>query len=135
MSMSVTTTAGSTFLRRVLLLDAVVTAGNGLIYLAASGLVGRLLDVPAGLLVGLGIFMLLYGGGVGYLGTRPVPSNGWVEVVIAGNAAWVAASFAVLLFGWLEPSTVGTVWIPMQAAVVAGFAVLQALGLRWRERG
>jgi hypothetical protein len=124
--------SSSTFLRRVLLLDAVVTAGNGLIYLAASGPVGRLLDVPSGLLIGLGVFLLVYGAGVGYLARRPVPPSGWVDVVIAANTAWVAASLAALLFGWLEPSTVGVVWIPMQAAVVAGFAALQAVGLRRR---
>jgi hypothetical protein len=127
--------SSSTFLRRVLALDAAVTAGNGLIYLVAAGPVGRLLDVQPDLLTGLGIFLLAYGAAVGYLAARPVPPSGWVRVVIGANVAWVAASLCAMLFGWLDPITAGTVWIPLQAAVVAGFAALQAAGLNRRERG
>jgi 4-amino-4-deoxy-L-arabinose transferase-like glycosyltransferase len=127
--------SGSTFLRRVLALDAAVTAGNGLIYLVAAGPVGRLLDVQPDLLTGLGIFLVAYGAAVGYLAARPVPPSGWVRVVIGANVAWVAASLCAMLFGWLDPSTAGKVWIPLQAAVVAGFAALQAAGLNRRERG
>lgn len=127
--------SSSTFLRRVLALDAAVTAGNGLIYGAAAGPVGRLLDVSPDLLTGLGIFLLAYGAAVGYLASRPVPPNGWVRVVVAANVAWVVASLGALLFGWLDPSTAGTVWIPLQATVVAGFAALQVAGLNRRERG
>ena len=129
------TTAGSTFLRRVLAIDAVVTAGNGLIYLVAAGPVGRFLDVPTDLLTGLGIFLLAYGAAVGYLAARPVPPSGWVRAVVLANLAWAAASVCALLFGWLEPSTAGMVWIPLQGAVVAGFAALQASGLNRRDRG
>jgi hypothetical protein len=56
-------------------------------------------------------------------------------VVVVANVAWVAASLCALLFGWLDPSTAGMVWIPLQAAVVAGFAALQAVGLNRRARG
>lgn len=134
MSTAAVTASSSTFLRRVLALDAVVTAANGLIYLVASGPVGRLLDVPAQLLVGLGIFLLVYGAAVGYLAARPVPPTPGVRAVIVANTAWVAASLAALLFGWLDPSTTGMVWIPLQAALVGGLAALQAAGLRRQER-
>lgn len=127
--------SSSAFLRRVLALDAAVTAGNGLIYLVGAGPVGRLLDVQPDLLTGLGIFLVAYGAAVGYLAARPVPPSGWVRVVIGANVAWVAASLCAMLFGWLDPSTAGKVWIPLQAAVVAGFAALQAAGLNRRERG
>jgi hypothetical protein len=127
--------SSSTFLRRVLALDAAVTVGNGLIYLVAAGPVGRLLDVPSDLLTGVGIFLLAYGVAVGFLAARPAPPSGWVRVVIVANVAWVAASLCAVLFGWLDPSTAGMVWIPLQAAVVAGFAALQAVGLNRRTGG
>jgi hypothetical protein len=127
--------SSSTFLRRVLALDAAVTAGNGLIYLVAAAPVGRLLDVRSDLLTGLGIFLLAYGAAVGYLAAQPAPPSGWVRVVIGANIAWVAASLSAMLFGWLDPSTAGKVWVPLQAAVVAGFAALQAAGLNRRVRG
>ncbi|MFE0425365.1 hypothetical protein ACFW15_23700, partial [Streptomyces sp. NPDC058953] len=44
-------------LRRFLALDAVVTGVNGLVYVAASGPVGRLLGVDSGVLFGLGVFL------------------------------------------------------------------------------
>lgn len=91
--------------------------------------------MPPDLLTGLGIFLLAYGAAVGYLAARPVPPSGWVRAVVLANLAWAAASVCALLFGWLEPSPAGMVWIPLQGAVVAGFAALQASGLNRRERG
>lgn len=126
---------GLVLLRRVLAVDAVVTTGNGLIYLIAAGPVGRLLGVPSDLLLGLGVFLTLYGLVVGYLAMRPVPPGGGVRAVIVGNSAWAVASIGVLLSGWLDPSLAGTVWIPAQAAVVAGLAGLQAVALRRLRNG
>ena len=115
----------ATPLRRFLALDAVVTAGNGLIYLVLAGPVGRLLDISSGFLRGVGVFLVLYGLDVGFLASRRIPSAAWTQVVIELNLLWAVASVAALVFGWLEPSTAGAVWIPLQAAVVAGFALLQ----------
>jgi hypothetical protein len=120
---------GLVLLHRVLALDAVVTAGNGLIYLLAAGPVGRLLGVPSELLIGLGAFLTLYGLAVGYLALRPVPPGGGVRAVIAANVAWVVASLGALLF-WLDPTVAGMVWISAQALVVAAFAALQVVALR-----
>ncbi|MGW0533155.1 hypothetical protein [Streptomyces sp. NPDC003032] len=123
------TTDPTTMLRRFLGLDAVVTAGNGLAYVAASGPLGRLLGVDSGLLLGLGVFLTLYGAGVGYLAARKSPPTLGVRAVIEGNAAWAVLS-VVALVAWLSPSTAGAVWIPMQAVTVGGFAALQYAALR-----
>lgn len=134
--MSVTTgnTRSLTMLRRILGLDSVVTTANGLIYLVTSGPVGRLLEVPSALLVGVGIFFIFYGAAVGYVAMRPAPSTGSVRAVIVLNSGWVLASLAAVLLTWVEPSTVGLVWIPLQAAVVAALAVAQGVLLgRWRS--
>jgi hypothetical protein len=124
------TATATTRLRQYLAFDAVVTAGNGLIYLLAAGPVGRLLDISTGLVRGVGLFLLLYGLDVGFLASRKVPSTGWTKVVIELNLAWAVLSIVALVAGWLEPSTAGLVWVPMQAAVVAGFALLQRAGLK-----
>ncbi|WP_410535764.1 hypothetical protein [Streptomyces sp. KL2] len=122
-------------LRRLLALDAAVTAANAVAYLALSGLLGRLLGVGDGLLLGAGAFLLLYGAGVGLLASRPVPPAPWVRVVVEGNLLWALAGAAVLALGVLEPSAAGWVWIPLQAAVVAALAVAQHLALRAVLRG
>ncbi|MFE9999946.1 hypothetical protein [Streptomyces avermitilis] len=117
-------------LRTFLALDAAVTAVNGLIYLLAAGPVGDLLDLDTGLLRGIGAFLTVYGVLVAVLASRQVPSAVATKAVIEANLLWAVASVATAVFGWFDPSTVGTVWIPLQAAVVAGFAALQINGLR-----
>ncbi|WP_201760672.1 MULTISPECIES: hypothetical protein [unclassified Nonomuraea] len=67
--MTAVTTAGdrTTFPRRALAADAVVTGANGLVHLAAAAPVGALLGPRAALLRGAGAFSLVYGAAVGLL--------------------------------------------------------------------
>ncbi len=123
------TTVPRTALRRFLALDSVVSTGNGLAYVAFSAPLGRLLGVGQGLLLGLGVFMLLYGASVGLLASRREPPVFPVKVVVEGNYAWAALSLAGLVV-WFEPTTAGAGWIAAQALIVASFAVFQQLALR-----
>ncbi|CAM5425246.1 Integral membrane protein OS=Streptomyces alboniger OX=132473 GN=CP975_22855 PE=4 SV=1 [Streptomyces alboniger] len=117
-------------LRLFLGLDAIVTGGNGLIYLLAAGPVGDLLDMDTTLLRGIGVFLTVYGLLVGLLARQDVPSATATKIVIEANLLWAVASIATAIFGWFNPNTIGTVWIPMQALVVGAFAVLQISALR-----
>lgn len=121
-------------LRRFLALDAVVTTGNGLAYAAASGPLGRFLGVDAGLLLGLGVFLALYGAGVGHLASRKSPPTLLVRGVIEANAVWAVLS-VIALVAWLSPSTAGAVWIALQAVIVGGFAAVQYAALRMLRAG
>ncbi|MEU6673164.1 hypothetical protein [Streptomyces sp. NPDC046853] len=118
-----------TMLRRFLALDAVVTAGNGLAYAAASGPLGRFLGVDAGLLLGLGVALVVYGAGVGHLASRKSPPALAVRAVIEVNAIWAVLG-VVAVIAWLSPTTAGAVWIPLQAVVVGAFAAVQYAALR-----
>ncbi|MFF3846301.1 hypothetical protein [Streptomyces sp. NPDC002328] len=120
-----------TALRRFLALDAAVTGGNGLAYLALSGPLGRLLGVDSALLLGLGAFLTAYAAGVGLLAARARPAALPVRAVIEANAAWAALSCVALAL-WLSPTAVGAVWTLAQALVVAGFAGLQHVALKAR---
>lgn len=115
--------------RRFLALDAVVTGANGLAYLTASGPLGELLGVDAGLLLELGVFLTLFAAGVAWLASRPQPPALAVKLVVDANALWAVLSI-VALVAWLEPTTAGLLWTPMQAVTVAGFAGLQWAALR-----
>ncbi|MFF3721063.1 hypothetical protein ACFYYM_01650 [Streptomyces erythrochromogenes] len=115
-------------LRRFLALDAVVTTGNGLAYVAFSAPLGRLLGVGQELLLALGVVLVLYGAAVGRLASRRPPALA-VKAVVETNYAWAALSLVALVV-WFSPTVAGTVWIPAQALTVAGFAVLQQLALR-----
>lgn len=118
-----------TMLRRFLALDAVVTAVNGLAYLAASGPLGRFLGADSGLLLALGAFLLVYAAAVGLLATRPRPAALPVRAVVEANLAWTALSFVALAL-WLSPTTAGAVWTVLQALTVAGFALVQYAALK-----
>lgn len=123
------TTEPQTMLRRFLALDALVTGVNAAAYVAASGPLGRFLGVDATILVELGVFLALFGAGVGFLASRPQPPQLPVKLVVDANLLWAVLSLAALAF-WFEPTTAGAVWIPLQALTVAGFAVLQWTALR-----
>jgi hypothetical protein len=66
--------------------------------------------------------------------TRPVISRPAVAAVIAANLVWAAGSVVVALLGVWSRSTAGTVWILLQAVVVAAFAGLQGYGLNRTAR-
>ncbi|GAA2837905.1 hypothetical protein RMN57_12845 [Kitasatospora sp. CM 4170] len=118
-----------TTLRRLLALDAVVTGGNGLAYLALAGPLGDLLGAGTTTMVDLGAFLLVYGLAVGVLAARRQPPVLAVRAVIDANLVWPVLSLVAMEL-WLEPTTAGLVWIPLQAATVLGFAVLQFAALR-----
>jgi hypothetical protein len=126
------TSEPQSMLRRFLALDAVVTGGNALAYLAFSGPLGRFLGVGSTLLQALGAFLAVYAVGVGLLAARRQPPALGVRAVVEGNLAWAAVSLAALAL-WLTPSAPGAVWTVLQALVVAGFAVLQHTALRTRQ--
>ncbi len=124
-------TSGSP-LRLALRLDAVVTAANGLAYLAAAGPLADLLGLDAALLRAVGAFLVAFAAFVWRVGARTDPSAAAVRAVVAVNVAWVAGSLVLAAQGLGSPTTAGTVWVVLQAAVVGAFAELQLLGLRRR---
>ena len=114
-------------LRTALKLDAVVTGANGAAYLVAAGPLEDLLGLSPALLRGTGAFLLLFSAAVWMVASRRQVSASAALAVIAVNVVWAADSLAFLLSGVSDPTTVGAIWIVMQALVVAGFAGLQAV--------
>ena len=131
-----TTTAPRTrtldLLRVALRADAVVTGANGLAYLAAAPLLTGLLGIPSGPLRGLGAFLTGYAVAVALVAARPRISRGATEVVVGANLLWAAGSVAAVVADRFALTATGTVWVLLQAAVVAGFAAAQLTALRTR---
>jgi hypothetical protein len=121
---------GRITIRFALLLDAVVSGANGVVYLAAAGPIGDLFGMPAGFLRALGAFFVVYALAVWLVSRRP--SSPAVAAVVAGNALWVVASIVFLIAGWHDPTTAGGVWTVLQALIVAAFAELQVASAPWR---
>jgi hypothetical protein len=117
-------------LRFALTLDGVGTGVNGVVYLAGAPLLDGWLGLPAGMLAAVGTALIVYAGLVLRLATRPAMPRVAVVAVIAANALWVVDSLIALSLDWFTPTTAGQVLIAAQAALVAGLAALQYVGLR-----
>ena len=126
--MTTTATASPTLLRLVLRVDAVVSGLNGAMYLLVAGPLSGLLGLPAGVLRGVGMFLLVFAAAVWSVGNRPAAPT--VRAVITANLLWTAGSIVVVAVDLGTPTTVGAVWLVLQAVVVAAFAFGQAVGLR-----
>jgi len=127
-----TTTTGTDPLKRVLLLDAVVTGGNGLAYVVGATTLDDVLGASPATLRGIGVFLVVFAAAVAVVATRrPIPSAAVRELMVA-NAVWVGVSVGVAATGALGLDAVGRGWAVAQALVVAGFVALQRWGLAQR---
>jgi hypothetical protein len=131
---TVTTTAARDThrsLRAALRLDAAASGVLGLAAAAGGGALATPIGLPAAMLTGVGVFLVVYAAGLLVLaGTRMVP-RGAVWVVVLGNSAWVLLSLGLVVAAWDQLTVLGVVVVLAQAAAVAVFADLQwAAGLR-----
>lgn len=117
-------------LRGALKVDAVASIATGLAYLVLNSALAELFGLPGGFLAAVGAFSVAYGAYAWRLGAHPRLAPAAGVLIAIGNLVWVAASVAMVVFGWHDPTTAGSVWIAAQAALVAGFADAQLLGAR-----
>ena len=122
----------STFLRKVLLLDAATCVATGLLLALLAPPLAPILGLPDLLLQYAGLVLLPVGAFMAWVATRDQASSGAVGVVIAGNAAWVAGSVLVLLLA--SPTALGYGFVVAQAVAVAVLAELEYIGLRRYRR-
>jgi hypothetical protein len=120
--------SSSVFLRRALLIDAAASGATGALMIAGAGGLEGLLGLPATLLRGAGLVLVPYVAFVAIVAARARISVPAVWAVIACNALWTAASFALL--GFVAPTTLGTVFVIGQALAVAALGALQFVALR-----
>ncbi len=120
----------STFLRRILVLDAVSCAGMGLLLVTFSGWLSGVLSLPVGLLQQASAVLLPFALLLAFLSTRARLPRAAVWAVIVANAIWAIDSIVLLFTGWVQPSLLGYLFVAAQAAFVAVMAELEYIGLR-----
>jgi hypothetical protein len=120
----------SSFLRRALVVDAVVSGATGLLMAAGAGTLQEVLGIPTALLRYVGLSLIPFAAFLVLLSRRPRLTRGIVLAVIVGNAAWVAASVLLLTSGRIEPTALGHAFVVVQAVAVAGLAEMEYVGLR-----
>ena len=124
----------STFLRRVLLLDAASSGAMGLLLVACSSLLAGALNLPADLLREAGIVLLPFAASLVWIATRQRMPRAFVWAVIVLNGVWTVDSIVLLFTGWVAPNLLGYLFVSGQAAFVAVMAELEFIGLRKSAR-
>ncbi|MFC6284392.1 MULTISPECIES: hypothetical protein [Polaromonas] len=118
------------FLRNVLRIDALSCVACGLLQVALSGQMARLLNLPEPLLAYTGEFLLVYAAVVAFISTRSPLPRSLVWALVLGNLGWAAACAGLLFSGQVAPTMLGTAYVVVQALTVAVLAELQFFGLR-----
>jgi hypothetical protein len=117
-------------LRRAMWADAFISSGLGVLQLAGGAALATRLGLPQPLVWATGLFMLVYVATLLWL-ARGKPIASWcVAVIVYGNAAWAAACVAMWAVGEVLPTTLGVVYLLLQALAVFALAVWQFVG--WR---
>lgn len=115
-------------LARILQADAAACLAMGLGLVLLPGPVAGLLALPEAFVFWAGV--LLFPAAALMIAASLRPGKGLLGLVVAGNAAWVLASLALVPMGWVTPNALGTGFILMQAGVAALFTLTEARGLR-----
>jgi hypothetical protein len=126
--------SASTFLRRVLALDAMLSAVMGAVLVLAVAPLSSLLSLPDSLLTWAGLSLLPFAAFIGWLATRELPPRAGVWAVVVCNAFWAVDSLVLLASGWVEPTLLGKAFVIFQALVVALLAAFELFGLRQASR-
>lgn len=120
----------STFLRRILIADAVTCIGCGLLLTLGSHWLAQFAGVPAEATRYAGLTLFPFAAFLIYMATRKTLSAAGIWTVILLNALWTADSILILFTGWIRPTEFGYIFVLAQAAGVAAFAALEYVGLR-----
>jgi hypothetical protein len=117
-------------LRHALRADAAVSSSLGLLQVAGGSALVALLGLPQALVLGSGLFMLVYVVALVGLARASALRGLWVAIIVVGNFAWADACVALWALDVVSPTPLGTAWLLMQAVVVTTLAVWQGIG--WR---
>ncbi|MBW8314454.1 MAG: hypothetical protein K0M73_06170 [Hydrogenophaga sp.] len=117
-------------LRRVLWLDAASGLGMAVAHFGFSDLLSEWLGLPLAWLQVSGVIVCGAALLSGVLASRAHPPAAGVRLLAAGNFLWVAASVWAVWGAGLALTTLGVVWVLLQAAFVFGLAELEWAGSR-----
>lgn len=120
----------STFLRLVLLIDAVTCTATGLMTMIGAAALEQSLGLPATLLRYAGFSLLPFAGFLLFLAARQRSSASPIWAAILLNVLWTVDSFLLLVTGWVAPTQLGYALVTAQALGVAMLAALEYVGLR-----
>jgi hypothetical protein len=118
------------FLRYVLWADAISCLGCGILQVALNGPLSSFFGLSENLLMGTGVFLLVYGLVVAFLATRTQVPIAILGLLIVGNIMWGVLAVAILLSGDARITLLGKGYVTVQALTVLILAQLQYFTVR-----
>lgn len=118
----------SSFIRRVLLADALLSGAAGILMIAGASIIAPIVNLPTDLLLIAGFALMPWMLALLWLARSAEVSRHGVHGVIAVNAAWVLGSIAVLFI--FAPSAFGYAFVIAQAVAVGVLTELQIIALK-----
>ncbi len=124
------TDLNQSFLRKLLLLDALTCSAMAFILTLASAPLASLLALPAPLLWYAGLLLIPIAAFMAVTALKGLHFRPAVWIIIGGNELWVLASIALLVSDWISPNALGYAFIGLQAVVVAALALFEFRAFR-----
>jgi hypothetical protein len=118
------------FLRRVLHVDAVLSAVTAAVMLADAEPLSAWTGLPAGLVQVLGVALLPWAALLAWLGSRAVVARGAIGAVVALNFLWVLDCTLLAFGAFGTPQGLGIAVAAVQAVGTFVIAELEWLGLK-----
>jgi hypothetical protein len=125
-----TSIRASSFLRRVLTIDAVFSGVSGIAMIAFAAAFANLLQLPVELISEAGIVLVPFAAFVGFVASRREPARLPVWAIIAINIVWAVDSIVLLFSGWVAPNALGYAVVIAQAVGVLVLADLEYMGMK-----
>ena len=120
-------------LRAVVLLDGFATLPSGVLVAALAGVLDDPLGIPSGALLGVGVFFIVWGALVLFLGFRPVVNRRAALAVGIVNMVCAVDGFTIQLAGVGELTTLGSVLLVVVSVLVLAIGVLQVFAATRRS--
>jgi hypothetical protein len=121
-------------LREAVLLDGFATLPVGVLLTALAGVLAGPFGIPAGVLLGAGLFFVAWGAAVLVLGFRPVVDRRATIAVGVVNVLCGLDGLIVELAGLGEPTTLGAVLLVVLSVVVLALGGFQMFAATCRTR-
>ncbi|MGZ8335386.1 MAG: hypothetical protein ACXWU1_01845 [Allosphingosinicella sp.] len=119
----------TTFLKRVLVLDAASCLGMGLLLALGAGVLAPMFGLARPLVFGAGAALVPIGLSILWVATRKNVHPLLVYLVIGGNLLWVIDSL-LLIRDAAGITALGTAFVTAQAAAVAALTAMEMIGVR-----
>ena len=118
------------FLRYVLWANAISCLVCGILQVTLAGPLSSYFGLSQDLLMGTGVFLLVYGAVVAFLATRTQVPIAILGLLIVGNIMWGVLAAAILLGGDARITLLGKGYVTAQALTVLILAQMQFFSVR-----